>query len=879
MSRKAILLTIGAAPLPVTTPIVPVTTVDTVDTHTAPALPAPTDLTVAAMLDAGHLAWAYAGPEDASFIVQLADDIDGVPGGYVIVGSTDDLQYLLAMPGGNCWVRVYATLNGRDSAPSNAVQVAPVPGFLVTGTASAVEVLQDDVTTINGTLVAHAEQLVDLDARADAVENDIGGLQTTTTALAAADDLLEARVTANEDSITSQATQLTTLSASQVINRSVAGRTPLVFRQTNAPAISGTRYNKLLQTTALNSTASWAKTATVAASTVVDPEGFLQAWRITPAADGQYVRQTVTGLGRIGVDQPAPPAAPVPGRTFTFSVWLRADTAHTATLQLVAPTTGTTETAHVALTNVFQRFSVTHTYLAETDTSLRAEIYPKELGVAGTPNLHIDVALPQLEEGATATAYQRVTVANDYDGNGIPPLSEWYDTDDGNKQYAWQLSSGTMQWVLGADTRIEATATATTAIDARVTTAEGDISTQASRIDTLEVEVDGKAAISVVNSIEARVDQTEAGVLNYYAAYTLAIDVNGYFSGFTSVNNGSSAAFTVHADVFQVLKPGGGDSLSWAGGVITALKSGYSVKIGPGFGSSSNLIFWYGADGSTSTRTVANAKVAITNNGTHKLGSTQLNFGSGWSSGAAVTYSASAGTPATATISVASGVFRFGDQQISFNASSANVSGTGGTTVTYWLYYDDPGLSGGSKTLNASTSGVDTFNSDGRVLIGSVAVTYPVTGTGGGGGGGGGDYCPAVDQWVMTQDGPKRAGDVRVGDLLRLCDPLTLAEAWGAVTHSRTQRAACVRLLGHAGADLTCSTSAPIPVGRGYLDAQDCEGAWTLGRRTRGIAVEQIVSVSPAGERDVQHITVGDRCFWVGADPDHLLLHHNLKPP
>lgn len=819
MTRKVLLLTIGADPLPSVTPVVPVDTTDAVDAWTAPPLAAPTTLTVAPMVDAGHLAWTYTGPADAEFIVQLATDSAGVATGWASVGTTRDRQYLVALENGARWVRVYAMLNGRMSDPSNEVLVTPVDGTLVEGTATAVSELQSRVTTAEGT-------------------------------------------------ITAQSSQITTLNSSLTINRSVAGRTPLVFRQGTAPAISGTRYNRLLHT-ALFSHAAWSKTAGVAASTAGDPEGYLQAWRITPSADGQYARQDVSGLGSVA------------GRTFTFSVWLRADTAHDATLQLVAPTSGATQTLHVAVTNTFQRFNLTHTFGAETDTALRVEIYPKKLGVAGAPNHFVDAFGPQLQEGALS-AFQRVSVATDYDGNGIPPLSEWYNTADGNKQSLWVIDTGagSASWTLSDDSRIAATASATAALDTRVTSAEGTISSHASSITSIEAALPGKASVSAVEALDARVVVTENGVTSYNASYTLTLNANGKISGFKSVNNGVTSVFEVQADVFRVVRPEGGDSLTWTDSVLTALKGTKSVKLGAGFGASSNLVLWYGADGTTATRTVQNAEVSLTTTGPPKLGGTNTNFASGWDSGANATATYDTAAPAAVTFSVTAGVFVASGHSVSYAASSAVVSQARDTTVKYYLYYADPGFAGGSVALGVSTDSRVAYTNTGHIYIGPVTVTVPAaasSGTGGSGGGQDDGACPHVDAWVLSHRGPVRAGEVIEGDMLLLCDPDTGIECWGRVSYSRHKRASGVRLVMDGGGTLTCSRSAPIPTELGYRAAPDTLGRHVPVRRGERHAAPAVVEVVALGLIDVQHITVGDRCFWAGDDSRTYLLHHNIK--
>lgn len=854
MARPVLLLTIGAPPLPVVTPIIAVTVTDTVDPHLAPELAGPEGLSVIAMLDGAHMAWTYAGPAEATFVVQLAQDVAGSPSGWAIAGSTPDLQFTLGgLTSGAVWVRVYATLNGRDSSPTVAVLVTPIPGYQVQANTSAVASLQDDVTTINGTLTAHATALVNLDARADTLENDVGGLQTQTAALAAADSALDARVTAAEGSITAQASQLTSLSSSLEVNRSIAGRTPLVFRQSTMPTISGTRYNLLLQTTGLASSP-WARTATVAASSVGDPEGYLQAFRITPTGDGQYVRQDVSGLGSIA------------GKTYTFSVWIRADTLHTASIRLIAGTAGAASSLDVLASNVWQRVKLEVPFTT-SETALRLEIYPKQYGSTGAANHHIDVFGPQLNEGAVRP-YQRVTVANDYDGNGIPPMSTWYNTSDGNKEYGWQLRGGSMQWVLGADTRIAATAAATSALDTRVTAAEGNISTQASQITSINAALPGKASVSAVEALDVRIDATEAGVATYFAAYTLTLDVNGYITGFKSENDGTTSLFEVRADLFRLTQPGGGDALTWEYAVLTALKGTHSVKLGAGFGTSNDLIFWYGVDGSTGTRTVDNAKFAITKDGLRKLGSTQVNFGSGWTSGGAISYSA---TPTSATISVTAGTFAMGSQQVSYNASSVNVSGSASTSATFWLYYDDPGLTGGSKTLVASTSVVDTYNSDSRVLVGSVTVAFPASGSGGGGGSGG--YEPeCVDYDAVLPDG-RLVRELRVGDLVECVDVRTGERGMFPLLALGFGWADCYRVTTTHG-EVIQSDTTPMDMPDGSVVRTPELGGQPVLQREHGWETAAIEYVGP---RRVCKPDLGNRMFFAGTSADRCIATHNIR--
>ena len=108
------------------------------------------------------------------------------------------------------------------------------------------------------------------------------------------------------------------------------------------------------------------------------------------------------------------------------------------------------------------------------------------------------------------------------------------------------------------------------------------------------------------------------------------------------------------------------------------------------------------------------------------------------------TYSAAAGTPATATISFGAAQLLGGSTAISYNAMSVGVTGTNGTSSTFQLYVEEPNPTafGGAKTLVATTTGDDIYSGTNRVWLGSVVVAFPAagggSGSGGGGGGGGG---------------------------------------------------------------------------------------------------------------------------------------------
>lgn len=240
------------------------------------------------------------------------------------------------------------------------------------------------------------------------------------------------------------------------------------------------------------------------------------------------------------------------------------------------------------------------------------------------------------------------------------------------------------------------------------------------------------------------------------------------------------------------------------------------------------------------------------------------NYASGWS-GLSITYSS---TSTSATISASSGTLQAGSFARAYNASSVSVSGSAGTTRLYYLYYDDPDLSGGSKSLQATTNQITSLASDGRVLVGTCSVTFPTSGSGGGGGGIG---CPQVDEPVIrrTSDGSQeviRAGDVRLGDLI-----LSPRGRWLLVSYSEAKLQPCVRVTFEDGEARVFSTSAPLEDADGNEVLAPLVNGRVLRHRTSGSM--RVVDVHDAGEQWVQHVTAENDYFLVGN-----FSHHNLKP-
>lgn len=127
------------------------------------------------------------------------------------------------------------------------------------------------------------------------------------------------------------------------------------------------------------------------------------------------------------------------------------------------------------------------------------------------------------------------------------------------------------------------------------------------------------------------------------------------------------------------------------------------------------------------------------------------NQASMWNIGTSVTYSAVSPTSgdSEATISVSAASLVVGSRTISYAASSAQVTGTPGTSKRVYLYYDDFNFQGGSRPLGVTENIVESANVDGRIALTSLLLEFPEPGSSGGGGGdagGGGGGGGAHDQ-------------------------------------------------------------------------------------------------------------------------------------
>jgi hypothetical protein len=146
---------------------------------------------------------------------------------------------------------------------------------------------------------------------------------------------------------------------------------------------------------------------------------------------------------------------------------------------------------------------------------------------------------------------------------------------------------------------------------------------------------------------------------------------------------------------------------------------------------------------------------------------------------------------------------------------------------------------------------------------------------------GGGDSGGGCVQIASRLPCGTLAGDIVVGSEMQLSDQKSLQAGVGIVSFSKRKKAQGFRLTTVSGVSLVCSDTAPIPTTDGLVLAPNVHGKSVAVRRDEGgvshSAWEAVASVVPVGEIEVQHITVGDKCFWAGEKPNSYILHHNTK--
>lgn len=263
----------------------------------------------------------------------------------------------------------------------------------------------------------------------------------------------------------------------------------------------------------------------------------------------------------------------------------------------------------------------------------------------------------------------------------------------------------------------------------------------------------------------------------------------------------------------------------------------------------------------------ANQRVSQANMAMLRVGG----IGSAWT-GFSISYSA---TTTSATISCTAGTLQDGALNPSYAASSIVVSGTAGTTVVYYLYYDDPTGAGGTLSLGATTTYSDLSANQGRIFVGSVEVAYPTSGSGSGGGNpGGGGGCVCVEMWLLEG---LLAGDAQVGDTVDGATYAPIGMVPRTVTMDTIMPQPCWRLETESGCVVEASASTPMTMPDGSLRMfPEMLGELALVNDRGRIAWERVVALEPIGIRQVILLRVGDQCYFAGREPDRRVATHNI---
>jgi hypothetical protein len=141
--------------------------------------------------------------------------------------------------------------------------------------------------------------------------------------------------------------------------------------------------------------------------------------------------------------------------------------------------------------------------------------------------------------------------------------------------------------------------------------------------------------------------------------------------------------------------------------------------------------------------------------------------------------------------------------------------------------------------------------------------------------GDGNDACVTVDSLIFDFG---RAGDVVVGDVLKVIDPVTFELSDATVSYSEAKTQPAVRITTKEGFVLECSKSAPICDDTGEeVRAENLLGVSIPVSRHGLIEFEVVMKVEDLGEKLVQHITCENNYFLAGKDSSAFCLHHNAK--
>jgi len=131
--------------------------------------------------------------------------------------------------------------------------------------------------------------------------------------------------------------------------------------------------------------------------------------------------------------------------------------------------------------------------------------------------------------------------------------------------------------------------------------------------------LDAKYA-AVAQSMETRATQLENGQTQLMAQYTFALDVNGRTIGMKALNNGTVGRIDFVADALSIVDPGNTGSTTFEGGRWITRSGGYMMAHGKPFGTSADLMMWFGIGSAVNNASKANGLFWIDNKGNAYFG-------------------------------------------------------------------------------------------------------------------------------------------------------------------------------------------------------------------------------------------------------------------
>lgn len=240
-------------------------------------------------------------------------------------------------------------------------------------------------------------------------------------------------------------------------------------------------------------------------------------------------------------------------------------------------------------------------------------------------------------------------------------------------------------------------------------------------------------------------------------------------------------------------------------------------------------------------------------------------------------------TTSNATISIAASTSYIGSASVSYNAmSTATLTGTPGTTVTYYIYADDPSYAGGTPSggLQSTTDPNVIFQNDGRVYLGSASVNFATSsGSTGGTGTGGGGGCPHEDEWLETLRGFVQAKDVLPGDFLRVLSPDgSHAECWEMVQSNTFVIDRGYRITAESGCSKRVTQATPLTLRDGTTLFPHELGDNPLPVNDEGRFAWERCSAEPIGNIPARKIACANKTFAGGTVAGRSVFTHNQKP-